>query len=601
MITLDCETEAIEGNPIAFPPVGHGLAYIVPGHPPGYLHWRTEKANTKWSIVADFIDNILKSGDPILFHNAPFDISVLKDVFPLSPWHLLTPDRVHDTMFLLFLADPYAPTLSLKPSAERYLGMAPEERDELTAWIVRNVPEATYRNAGAHIVKAPVELIAPYAIGDVQRTLALYNHLKDKVPQEAYDRERMLVPILMESSQRGIRVARGALGDALERSVDALQRADAMVRATLQAPNLDVSSGSSLIEACEQIGLVKPDEWAKTPKGAKSTAKNTLEKVIPDKNLVALLKYRSSLSTCIGTFMTSWLDLSSETGRLHPEWNQVRNTENGKFGTRTGRLSCSKPNLQNVPTEFEQEIPAGLPPLPYMREFLLPEEGHVWCKRDFSSQEIRIAAHFEDGPLLEAYQKKPDLDPHQMAKEMIHELCHKDFSRKHVKITGFQIIYGGGAPAISINVGCSYHEAQELKNAYFTAMPGIKELSYDTTRRGRAGLSIKTWGGREYYREISPKFPNRDFSYKLLNYLIQGSAADQTKQCIIDWNNTRASEALFLATVHDEINISTPVDEWRPHMAHLRDVMNTPRLDCPMTSEGFVGGNWHDITGADDE
>jgi DNA polymerase I-like protein with 3'-5' exonuclease and polymerase domains len=596
MIVLDTETDAIVGNPIANPPVAHGLAYIVPGFEPGYLHWRTEKATHRWSQVCDFLDRIFRSGEPILFHNAPFDIAVLKASFPILPWDLLTWDRIHDTMFQLYLADPYASTLSLKPSAERYLGMVPEERDVLTEWIVSHVQEATRKTAGAYIVRAPVELIAPYAIGDVKRTLAIYEHLKDKVPQEPYDRERRLMPTLFDASKRGIRVARGPLEECLERSKAALDAVDARVRATLQAPGLDPSDSAALVYACESIGMVREDQWIRTPTGEKSTAKGNLELVIPDKDLVALLKYRSSLQTCVSTFMVNWLEMSAGDGRLHPEWNQVRNTEEGKrYGTRTGRLSCSNPNLQNVPTEFNQTIPDGLPDLPFMRQFLLPEEDHFWCKRDFSSQEIRIAAHFEDGPLLEAYKANPDLDPHQMAKEMILHLCHKDFPRKHVKITGFQIIYGGGATAISTNVGCPYHEAQELKNAYFTAMPGLMELAKDTARRGRAGEPITTWGGRKYYREISAKFPGKDFSYKLLNYLIQGSAADQTKQSIIDWQASHYPGSKFLATVHDEINISVPMDEWEVHMEHLRDMMNADRLDCPMKSEGFVGENWHDI------
>lgn len=595
MIVLDTETDPIVGNPIANPPAGHGLAYIVPGYEPGYLHWRTEKANTKWSMVADFLENIIQSKEPLLFHNAPFDLSVLKQEFPILSWDLVTPERVHDTMFQLFLADPYAATLSLKPSADRYLGTPPEERDALTSWILSHVPEATKKTSGAYVVRAPLELIAPYAIGDVVRTLGIYEHLKNRVPQGAYDRERYLMPILMEGSKRGIRVARGALEQALSRSQTALEAADDRVRTLLRAPGLDVSSGSELVFACEQIGMVREDQWIRTPTGLKSTAKENLERVIPDKELLKLLKYRSSLSTCIGMFMHNWLAMSEKDGRLHPEWNQVRNTDKGKFGTRTGRVSCNNPNLTNVPTEFEQEIPDGLPPLPFMREFLLPEEGHVWLKRDFSGQELRIAAHFEDGPLLAAYKENPALDPHQMAKEMILELCHKDFSRKHVKITGFQIIYGGGAPAISQNVGCSYNEAVIFKDAYYTAMPGIRELSRDTARRGKSGEPITTWGGRQYYREIVEKFPSKDFSYKLLNYLIQGSAADQTKQCLIDWNKARYPGSHFLTQVYDEINISAPIEEAKDHMDNLREIMEQDRLDCPMRTEGFIGDNWHDI------
>lgn len=593
MITLDTETEAIVGNPVADPPAAHGLAYSIPGYESGYLHWRTEKANTKWSTVADFLDRILRSGDPLLFHNAPFDLAVLMKEFPVLPWELVSWDRIHDTMYLVYLADPYAPTLSLKPSAERYLGLPPEEQNELIEWIVRNVKEATRKTAGAYIVRAPLELILPYAIGDVERTRQLFDKLYPTQPQEAYDRERRLVFTLFEASQRGLRVNRGGLEQVLERSEQALDAADNRVRTLLAAPGLEVSSGPALADALESAGMVS--QWILTPKGERSVAKENLEKVITNREILNLLKYRSSLETCMGTFMIPWLRLSERTGRLHPEWNQVRTNEDGKrYGTRTGRLSCSNPNLQNVPTEFDQEIPEGLPDLPFMRQFLLPEEGHIWLKRDFSSQEIRIAAHFEDGQLLEAYRANPDLDPHQMAKDLIHEMLHKDFPRKHVKITGFQIIYGGGKNAIAGNVGCSVEEAQDFKDSYFIAMPGIRDLSKDTARRGRAGEPIRTWGGRLYYREISPKYPTRDFSYKLLNYLIQGSAADQTKECINRWADSNP-EAQFLATVHDEINISAPPEVAEQEMRRLKEHMEADLFDCPMRSEGFKGPNWHEI------
>jgi len=294
--------------------------------------------------------------------------------------------------------------------------------------------------------------------------------------------------------------------------------------------------------------------------------------------------------------MYNWLEMSELDGRVHPEWHQVRSTEgNARFGARTGRFSCSKPNLTNVPTEFEQKIPPDIAPLPFMREFLLPEEGHVWLKRDFSSQEIRIAAHFEDGPLAAAYTADPNLDPHEMAHDLIVEHTGKDYKRKHVKITGFQILYGGGASAISEGVGCSLQEAAYLKNAWFQAMPGLYRLIRDVTALGKSGEPITTWGGRLYYTEPSDKF---DFSYKLVNYLIQGSAADQTKECIIEWEESQ-SGAVFLASVHDELNISAPEDKWQEHMDHLRVIMNKPRMDVPMLSEGFYGHDWHNMEKTD--
>jgi DNA polymerase I-like protein with 3'-5' exonuclease and polymerase domains len=87
----------------------------------------------------------------------------------------------------------------------------------------------------------------------------------------------------------------------------------------------------------------------------------------------------------------------------------------------------------------------------------------------------------------------------------------------------------------------------------------------------------------------------RDFAYKLLNYLIQGSAADQTKQSLIDWDDNRGERDIFLATVHDEINISAPKGLHKVSMTILKNAMELDRFDVPFASEGFVGENWFDL------
>lgn len=590
MITLDTETDPIEGNPLVNPPAMHGLSYEIPGHPPGYLHFRTEKANSKYSEVGDFLNNIWNSKEPLLFHNAPFDLRVIEHEFnlPMPPW-----ERIHDTVYLIYLYDPYAQSLSLKPSAERILGIPADEQNALDEWLRRHGFQP-----GRDVVQAPLELISPYAIGDVVRTRKLFDHLHPIVQHPPYNRERELMPILVDASRRGLRVNRAALEEATEQATRVLEQATNRVRTALQAPDLNLDSPHELARALEAADAVT--HFKLTEKGNRSVAKDALAATIRDPELLKLIRYRSSLETCLGTFMTGWLALSPD-GRLHPEWNQVRNTEEKKrVGTRTGRISCSNPNLTNVPTEFDQEVPEGLPPLPFMRQFLLPEEGHIWLKRDYAGQELRIAAHFEEGPLLEAYLANPDLDPHQMAKDMILTRAGRDFSRKHVKITGFQLIYGGGANAVSQKIGCSYAQGVEFKEAYFVAMPGIRDLAKEINQRGKSGLPITTWGGRTYFKEPSKLINGRmvDFSYKLLNYLIQGSAADQTKDAIIRWHREQP-QASLLVQVYDEICVSAHEDVWQPEMARLKRVMEEPLLDCPMRSEGFIGLNWHDLSEAD--
>lgn len=598
MITIDFETEAIIGNPIVNPPAPVGCAIRLPDRPSFYMAWGHPTGNNcTYEKGISYVRRIVVDSDsPILFHNAPFDLSVLDGACGTS-WKYRDWRRIHDTMYLIFLDDPYASTLSLKPSAARYLGMPPDEQDDLKSWILQHIPEATEKTWGAYISLAPGDLVGRYAIGDVDRTYLLFNHLHPKIVergmQAAYDRERELMPTLFESSRRGIR-----RHEKLEHHetvyTRALEIADDRIRTSLQRPDLDFGKRGQLAEALGNAGFVT--EWSYTPTGKKSTSKKTLRINSPEvANLVA---YRGALNTCLTTFMRPWLELSKDDGRIHTSWNQVRTVERDSAGTKTGRLSSSHPNFQNVPTEFDIVVPGGLIPLPLMRQYLLPEEGHVWLKRDFSSQEIRILAHFEDGSLCEAYRLDHNLDPHEMARLLIIELTGMSFPRKSVKITGFSIIYGSGVPGLMVQLGNDdYAEVASLKQAYLEAMPGIKTLTREVSNVGRRGEYIRTWGGRCYFAEAPAVVQGRmrSFEYKLLNYLIQGSAADQTKQSIIDWNAERDWDSVFLAAVHDEINISAPREQWEAHMRCLRMSMEKERLDVPMKSEGFMGENWHDI------
>lgn len=580
MITLDFESEAIEGNPIVNPPKPVGLA-IRDGN--GRCEYLTEL-----DVVEGLLKDIWARSDiPLLFHNAPFDLSVARAHFGL-PW----PDwrRVHDTMPLLFIDDPYAPSLSLKPSAERLLGEAPEEQNALKAWILQNVPGATEKNFGAHISKAPVELVAPYAIGDVERTFKLFELLRPRVAERPYDVERQLAPILSDSSCRGVRVDVGLLERDWSEVKVAQEKATARLRERLG--DINFNSPKQLGEKLESLGFVLP----RTEKGNISTARDALQGAVTDKELLDLLSYHSTMETLVGTFMEPWLELSSRTGRLHPEWNSVRGDKNG---TRTGRLSCNNPNLQNIPNILDRAVPAGLPALPHMRDYLLPEEGCVWAKRDYSSQEVRILAHFEEGELAEAYRANPALDPHALAQEMIKRVTGVEYPRKDVKITAFSVIYGAGAGSLAEQLKRSRKEAQEIKNAYLTAFPGVLALQREVTNRLKQGGKVKTIGGRLYGSD-HPVFKYgrmMTFEYKGLNALIQGSAADQTKQSVIDWYNdgARHSGSTLLATVHDEINISVPKDEVEQEMECLKVCMNADRLDVPMLSEGFVGPSWGQV------
>jgi len=598
IITLDYETEKIDGNVISRPPSPVGLAVWVQGSEPRYLAWGHPTGNNiSRAKGLEYARRVITSNRDLLFHNAPFDLSVtngaLGTTWSYQDWH-----RIHDTQYLVFLDDPYADTLSLKPSAHRYLGMPPDEQTELKEWILRNVPEATEKEWGAYISRAPGDLVGRYAIGDVVRTYRLFEHLYPRIVergmQAPYDRERRLMPILYESSRKGIRVNREKLEKDYGDYSRTLDRADDRLRELLKSPGLDFAKRGALAEALDQAGFVT--DWTLTKTGKKSTSKKTLKINSPEVD--SLVRYRGALHTCLSTFFGPWLELSREDGRLHTSWNQVRTVERDSAGTQTGRLSSSHPNFQNVPTEFDLVVPEGFMALPLMRVYLLPELGHVWLKRDFSSQEVRILAHFEDGQLLRSYVSDPNFDPHEANRIRVKDITERDFARKYIKITGFSLIYGAGVPGVMRQTGIEdYEVGKELRDAVLDSMPDVKTLIREIQNAGKRGEAIRTWGGREYFVE-PPKVIDgrmRSFEYKLLNYLVQGSAADQTKQSIIDWADTRSWEATFLATVHDEINISAPKETAHEHMRVLREAMDKDRFDVPFKSEGFIGPNWEEI------
>jgi DNA polymerase I-like protein with 3'-5' exonuclease and polymerase domains len=582
MITLDFETEAIVGNPFVNPPKPVGLAV--------YSDAGTEYV-TNWNDMGHMLHNLFHNDDDLLGHNVQFDLAVAEKWFDLDlpPW-----ERVHDTTYLLFLADPHADDLSLKPSANRYLGLPPDEQDAVKDWVLKNVAGATTKTWGAYICKAPPSLVGPYAIGDVVRTKRLFDLLHPRYGGEAYNRERRLAPILRESSRKGIRIDTARLGQDVATYRGALVAADDRIRALTGCPDLNPGSSAQLAAALRSSGLVT--EFVKTKTGRDSTSKKNLLTVCKDPELLNLLNYRGTLETCVGTFMEPWYDQAREDGRVHSQWNQVRGFETGrKRGTRTGRLSSNDPNLQNPPNDFSNIRPIeGLPDLPVLRSYLLPEVGHKWLKRDFSSQEIRILAHYEDGVLLKAYQDNPALDPHAYAQRLIKEITGVEYPRKSVKITAFTVVYGGGGGKIAETLGIPTAEGYAIKDAYLRAFPGIRELGRNTSYCGRSGEGIETWGGRRYFAE-PPKMINgsyRDFNYKLMNYLIQGSAADQTKHCLNHWYDAKASDTVFLATVHDEINCSAPVEIADQEMHVLKAAMDMPLFDSPSASEGFMGDNW---------
>ncbi len=594
VLTLDYETEGIEARP-KYPPVPVGVALRHPDGRSEYIHWGhpdSENRDYEYNRAVQVINHYFDKGSDVLCHNAAFDMDVAQVHMPEINWPT-DPLKTHDTQFLLYLYNPHARELGLKPSAEQILDWPPEERDELEYWIKSHIPGINKKNNpwGAHIAEAPSDIVGPYAIGDVDRTFELYAFLMPYMERnsmvEAYKREQRLMPILLESERKGLRVDTNRLADAVEYFDNEFQRADQEICQIL-GRQINVNSGYELAEALAASEVC--GELPRTPTGKLSTARKSLEGAVTDQRLLALLRYRGAAKTCLGTFMHPWLELSTNAnGRLHTHWHQTRNPEG--FGTRTGRISSSKPNLTNVPNEFKAKAPDGYQDLPMLRQFLLPEEGHVWLKRDYSAQEVRIMAHFEDGALMKAFQDDPNLDPHQFASDVVTQQTGFHFERKKVKIIAFSILYGSGIRHLSETLEAPYHEAAMAKGQYLGAFPNVSELMADIKNRGRAGLPVRTLGGRLLFSEPPNLKTGQRYDYKLLNHLIQGSAGDVTKQALINYDEVK-EHGQIQSQVYDELNVSAPYGYADVEMERLKKAMQSVPCDVILLTEGYVGSNW---------
>lgn len=626
-IVIDFETHPIQQRP-GYPPGPVGVAIDLGDRPPFYIAWGSPIADDfdqdQYAIADYWLRTIWATGAPLLFHNAKFDLEVAEKWFnlPIPPW-----ERVHDTMFLAYLNDPHAPDLGLKVLAHKLLDWAPEEKDAIADWVVANKREinvydpshpATAKGAGAWIWRAPKELVAPYAIGDVLRTRALFNYLAPIVDRTgmvpAYDRERQLMPILLRNEQAGIRLDLPRIEQDLKTYNSAFYFVEGSLRLALHKPELNFDADQDVAEALLSSGLVNELDMPRTkpsatfPSGQWSVSKEELRPELfvgeLGRQVASALGYRNRLATCLKTFMTPWAAQARyNNGRITTQWNQTRNPQGG---TRTGRPSTNNHNLLNIAKEFghgndsltgyEEPVFLGVPPLPLCRCYILPDEGEVFIHRDFSGQELRVFAQGEQGELWNAYQRDPRVDPHKLIQDNIREITGREIERTPVKVLNFQGIYGGGVPALQRKLRCSVAEAKALKDAHDQALPGRRVLNEEIMRVIRRGDPIRTLGGRIFFAE-RPGLDGREKLYKLINYWVQGSAADITKQAIIDWDENPVKNARFLVTVYDEVNGSTPLEEERLQMSILQEAMERPRfgMTVPMLSEGKRGFSWGEL------
>jgi DNA polymerase I-like protein with 3'-5' exonuclease and polymerase domains len=340
-------------------------------------------------------------------------------------------------------------------------------------------------------------------------------------------------------------------------------------------------------------------EYPRTEKtAAPSFTKNFLqEHKHPVVNMIAKAREINKAHT---TFIDSILRYEHK-GRIHAEINQLRNAGGG---TVTGRFSYQNPNLQQIPARNKDLGPK-------IRSLFIPEEGCKWGCFDYSQQEPRLVVHYAAlyklpsvYDVVDAYQADSNSDFHQTVADMA------QIPRSQAKTINLGLFYGMGKAKLQAELGVTKEKAAELFNQYHNKVPFVKQLMEKASNRAQDRGQIRTLLGRlcrfhlwepnsfgmhkalpheEALKEHGPGI-RRAYTYKSLNKLIQGSAADMTKKSMLELYK---AGVIAHIQIHDELCVSINNDNEAKKIVEIME--NAVTLEVPNKVDYEHGKNWGDI------
>ena len=575
----------------------------------GYLPFGHEGGgNMSKKMVVTWLQDQLKHGMSVVFHNAQYDLGWLRTV------GITVPGKILDTMIAAPLLDENRYSYSLNALGATYLGEKKKE-DEL-----RMAASQHGVDAKKDMWKLPASRVAAYAETDARLTLQLWNVLRRKLAEEncgkILEMELKLLPIIFEMRVKGIRVD---LNKAAETKKYLQDKEDTLLLEVKKETGVDIEpwTATSLAQAFDKLNLT----YERTAKSdAPSFTKHFLKthKHPIAKKILEIREYNKANTTFVETILQH-----QHKGRIHCEFNQLRS---GDGGTVTGRFSSSHPNLQQVPARHPEikELIRGL---------FIPEEGCKWGSFDYSAQEPRWLMHYASltpetkdnvrvQEIVKSYQSD-DLDFHQMVADIA------GVERNLAKTINLGIMYGMGIGKLAGILGdIPFDEAKALRNDYDEKVPFIREMAAAVmavaTRKGEIRTLMgrkcrfpmrepKGFGGfkkvihmdkleEEWENIQDTPLEERDkdwrkknpinyqvaFTYKALNRLIQASSADQTKRAML---NCYEKGYLPMLTVHDELCFSVRHDD------NIKDIKETmencfPELKVPSRIDVGIGENW---------
>ena len=563
-------------------------AYYPVGHMGG--------GNLDRRLVENWMKRVCATDADKIFHNAQYDVGWLR------AHGIEVNGRIIDTMVVASLLDENRRSFALNSVAYDYLDKVKSEKELIAA------AREFGLDPKAEMWKLPAMHVGPYAQTDAELTLELWNFFKVRVGQEGLqgivDLEHNLLPCLIDMTSRGVRVdldeADKARNSLIRREKNTLAEIKKLV-----GNHVEIWAAKSLADAFDKLSVSYP----RTATGAPSFTKAFLSS--HEHPLAKMVVEARALNKIQGTFISSIMKHVGDDGRIHGHINQIRSDDGG---TVSGRISMNNPNLQ--------QIPARDPELgPMIRRLFLPEEGEQWASIDFSQQEPRILVHYasvfgkaRSVPLrgveefVTGYREDPKMDFHTMVAEMA------QISRKQAKTINLGMMYGMGAKKMAEQLDIPVEESKELVNQYHERVPFVKMLMRGVTDRLNdkdSGGAIRSLKGRMCrfdlwepdtfemnkalpYHEAIRQYGQttrlkRAYTYKALNRLIQASAADMTKQAMVDVYRTGK---IPLIQIHDELAVSVTGKEEALSIANI--MTDAIELDVPSRCDIEIGANWGD-------
>ena len=519
-----------------------------------------------------------------IFHNAQYDVGWL------NAYGVEVKGEIVDTMIAGALIDENRYTYRLNSLAKDYLGELKAETD------LNEAAKAHGVDPKMEMWMLPAEHVGYYAEQDARLTYLLWQRFKHEIFKQnlntIWQLEKNLLPTLIKMRKKGIRVN-------VEKAEELQQQFAVKEKNILQqikklvGKDIDIWAARQIAFAFDKLGI----DYPKSPKSKEpSFTQNWL--VNNDTEISKLIVSAREINKFHNTFLNSIMKYEYK-GRIHAEINQLR-SDNG--GTVSGRLSMSSPNLQQLPARNKEFGPL-------IRGLFLPEEGYKWGSFDYSQQEPRLVVHYASSigegyegsqELVEAY-ANADADFHQTVADLV------GIDRKQAKTIGLGLMYGMGKNKLANMLGLGFDEASALIGKFNRRAPFVKMLSDRCMKKANEEGVIRTKLGRkcrfdmweprdfgihtpETFENASAKYGTnnikRAFTYKALNRLIQGSAADQTKQAIVACVDLGY---LPLLQIHDELCFNVQEDDVKKIVRAMEDCV---KLNVPSVVDVAIGDDF---------